>query len=226
MGIKNWLFGKDKSTSRNKEAEAIQLLKKQLQTLEVDGRNLKRKSDEQRSLAQDMLRSGNKTGAKQALTRSKFYLQKYNQNQNTSLNLSTQIETIQTAKSTKETLQAMKVGSDIVEETLATVSPVDVERTMAEMEDQRDRIQMMTESLSDVTGMEMELDGEFIDSIDDELAAMELDLQSSSHGDLPVAGSASSETVSGETIEPEKEETTDLEDELKSLQKELGGSSK
>lgn len=228
MGIKSWLFGKDREDEgQDKEAEAIAKLKKQLNALEVEGRNLLRKSEEQKKVARQMLQSGNKIGAKQALTRSNLYMQKYNQIQNMSLNLSTQIDTISSAKSTAETLDALKGGSQIVEETLEKVSPVDVERTMAEMDDQRDRISLMTESLSDTTSLEMDLDGEFADSIDDQLAAMELEMQSESHGDLPDAGMKASTTEPSEPIteksETKEEDTSDLEDELKSLQKELEG---
>ncbi|MHA2249693.1 MAG: Snf7 family protein [Candidatus Kariarchaeaceae archaeon] len=221
MGIKSWLFGKEKGKT-NKEAEAIQKLKKQLNSLEVQGRNLLRKSEEQKQVARSMIKSGNKVGAKQALTRSSLFMQKYNQVENMSLNLSTQIDTISTAKSTSETVSALKVGSQVVEDTLATVSPIDVERTMVEMEDQRDRINIMSESLSDVSSLEMDLDGEFVDSIDDQLAALEIEMQSESHGDLPEAGVTTSMTTEKEP--EEKEKTSDLEDELKSLQKELSGS--
>ena len=168
MGIKDWLFGKEKKGSKDEKAEAIQKLKKQLNSLEVEGRNLIRKSDEQKTVAKSMLRAGNKIGAKQALTRSGLYLQKYNQVQNMSLNISTQVDTISTAKSTVETVEALKVGSQVVEDSLAQVSPIDVERTMAEMEDQRERISFMSESLSDVSGLEIDLDGEMVDGIDDQ----------------------------------------------------------
>ncbi|MHA2098781.1 MAG: Snf7 family protein [Candidatus Kariarchaeaceae archaeon] len=217
MGIKDWLFGKDKKGSKDEKAEAIQKLKKQLNSLEVEGRNLIRKSDEQKTVAKSMLRSGNKIGAKQALTRSSLYLQKYNQVQNMSLNISTQVDTISTAKSTAETVEALQVGSQVVEESLAEVSPMDVERTMAEMEDQRERIGFMSEALSDVSGLEVDLDGDMVDAIDDQLAALELEMESESHGDLP--------TASAVTVEPtestESEDTSDLEKDLKDLEKEL-----
>lgn len=218
MGIKDWLFGKDKKGSKDEKAEAIQKLKKQLNSLEVEGRNLIRKSDEQKSVAKSMLRSGNKIGAKQALTRSSLYLQKYNQVQNMSLNISTQVDTISTAQSTAETVEALKIGSQVVEDSLAQVSPVDVERTMTEMEDQRERIGFMSEALSDVSGLEIDLDGEMVDAIDDQLAALELEMESESHGDLPTA--AVTTVSSTEPVEMESD-TSDLEKDLKNLEKEL-----
>ncbi len=218
MGIKDWLFGRDKNGSKDEKAEAIQKLKKQLNSLEVDGRNLIRKSDEQKSVAKTMLRSGNKIGAKQALTRSSLYLQKYNQVQNMSLNISTQIDTISTATSTAETVEALQIGSQVVEESLAQVSPMDVERTMADMEDQRERIGFMSEALSDVSGLEIDLDDEMVDGIDDQLAALELEMESESHGDLPTAATTS--VTTSESTEND-EDTSDLQKDLKDLEKEL-----
>ena len=224
MGVKDWLFGKDKKTKDDTKAEAIQKLKKQLNALELEGRNLLRKSDEQKAAARSMLQSGNKIGAKQALTRSSLYLQKYNQIQNMSLNLNTQIDTISIAESTAETVQALKVGSTIIDDTLNTVSPMDVERTMAEMEDQRERISMMTESLSDVSGLEMDLDGEMADSIDDQLAAMEMELQSGTHGDLPAASTTTTTSTTSEKETESKEDMSDLKKQLEDLEKDLGSS--
>ncbi|MCY3411390.1 MAG: Snf7 family protein [Candidatus Heimdallarchaeota archaeon] len=219
MGIKSWLFGKDKQ-SGDKETEAIALLKKRLNSLEIEGRNMLRKAEEQKTVAKTMLKQGNKIGAKQALTRSSLHMQKYNQIQNQSLNLSTQIDTISSAKSAAETVKALQVGSQVVEKTLHEVSPEDVERTMIEMDDQRDRIAMMSEALSDTTSLEMDLDGEFVDSIDDQLASLEMEIQAESHGSLPEAGTRTNETLPESSTE---EANTDLTDELKALKKELEG---
>ncbi len=219
MGIKDWLFGKEKKGQTDNKAEAIQKLKKQLNSLEVEGRNLLRKSDEEKTAAKSMLKSGNKIGAKQALTRSSLYMQRYNQVQNMSLNLGTQVDTISTAQSTSETVSALKVGSEVIEETLTQISPVDVERTMLEMEDQRERISFMTDSLADVSGLEVELDGEMVDAIDDQLAALELEMESESHGVLPTA--ASTTVSSPEKTTESSDDTSDLQKDLKDLEKEL-----
>ena len=217
MGIKSWLFGKDRKTG-DKETEAIAQLKKRLNSLEIEGRNVLRKAEEDKEVAKIMLKQNNRIGAKQALTRSSLYMQKYNQIQNMSLNLSTQVDTISSAKSAAATVKALKIGGQVVEAALNEVSPQDVERTMVEMDDQRDRISMMSEALADTTSLEMDLDGEFADSIDDQLASLELEMQSESHGTLPEAGTAAA-PIKSETVK--EEENTDLADELKNLQKEL-----
>ncbi len=219
--IKDWLFGKDKKSKANKEAEAIALLKKRLNRYEIEARNLQTKAEEQKALAKQMLASGNKAGARQALMRSNLYMQKYNNTQNMMLNLHTQIETISNAKETAETVKALKVGSDVVEEALGEIGEMDADRIMIELEEQRDRLNVMNEALSDVSGLEMELEGEFADNIDDQLAALELEMEASKHGTLPEVGTVA--PVSTKEPTEEKEEKSDLEDELEALKKELEG---
>ncbi|RMG32849.1 MAG: hypothetical protein D6732_12895 [Methanobacteriota archaeon] len=220
--IKDWLFGKDKKSTKNKEAEAIALLKKRLNKYEIESRNLQSKAEEQKELAKKMLASGNKAGARQALMRSNLYMQKYNNTQNLMLNLHTQIETISSAKETVETVKALKVGSDVVETSLGEISEMDADRVMIELEEQRDRLSVLNEALSDVSGLEMELEGEFADNIDDQLAALELEMEASKHGTLPEAG-ATPVTSSEPKKETEEGEGSELEDELEALKKELEG---
>ncbi len=228
--LKDWLFGKDKKSTKNKEAEAIALLKKRLNKYEIESRNLQQKADEQKALAKKMLASGNKAGARQALMRSKLYMQKYNNTQNLMLNLHTQIETISTAKETVETVKALKVGSDVVETSLGEISELDADRVMVELEEQRDRLGVLNEALSDISGLEMDLEDDFADSIDNELAQLELEMEAEKHGTLPEVGASPVTTTSvTESKEEEKEtkesseESSNLEDELEALKKELEG---
>jgi len=224
MGIRSWLFGEDRkgNSKKEKEQQAVATLKKQLNNLEVRGKSLRRQADEQKQMAKQMLKEGNRTGAKQALTRSNIYLQKYNKIQNMSLNLQTQIDTISETKATAETVKALQESTGVVRETFEEISAVDVERTMAEMEDQRDQLDMMNEALADTTSIEMGLDMEFSENIDDQLAAMEMEMQ----GELPDAGSktATTESADREAVPAKEEDTSDLEEELEALKKELDAS--
>lgn len=221
--IRDWLFGRDKKSTKNKEAEAIALLKKRLNKYEIESRNLQSKAEEQKELAKKMLASGNKAGARQALMRSNLYMQKYNNTQNLMLNLQTQIETISSAKETVETVKALKVGSDVVETSLGEISELDADRVMIELEEQRDRLGVLNEALSDVSGLEMELEGEFADNIDDQLAALELEMEASKHGTLPEVGASPVSPQTPEKKEEGEKEGSELEDELEALKKELEG---
>ncbi|MHA2502327.1 MAG: Snf7 family protein [Candidatus Kariarchaeaceae archaeon] len=222
MGILDWLFGRDRggggNTKEEKQQQAIATLRKQLNKLDQQSKKLHRQSEEQKALAKQMLKSGNKTGAKQALTRSNIYMQKYNKMQNTQLNLQTQIDTISEATATVEVIDAMKVGTEVVSGVLAEVDAMDVEATMVAMEEQRDQLDLMGEALADTTSIEMGLEGDFADSIDDQLAAMELEIQ----GDLPDAGTKVETPVETES-EPVKEKAgpSELEKELEALKNEL-----
>jgi len=224
MGIKDWWFGKDRGSGdikKERQQQAIATLKKQLNNIEVRGKKLQRQAEEQKAMAKKMLQSGNKQGAKQALTRSNIYLQQYNKLQNTQLNLQTQIDTITNATDTVELVQAMKIGTEVVSDVMGEIDATDVERTMIEMEEQRDQLDLMNESLADTTGIEMSMDADFADSIDDQLAALEMEMQ----GELPEAGVATPE-VSSETEEvtEKKEDSSELEKELEALKKELDAS--
>ena len=110
MGMKNWLFG----TKRKDDAEALATLKAQINRYEHESRNLERQADEQKSLAAKMLKSGNKAGAKQALKRRAIYMKRLNQVQNMLMNLQSQIDSIQTATSTVDTVKAMELGTKVV----------------------------------------------------------------------------------------------------------------
>ncbi|MCG3219717.1 MAG: Snf7 family protein, partial [Candidatus Heimdallarchaeota archaeon] len=169
--IKNWLFG---DSSSDKEGESTTKLKSQLNRLELESKNLKRQSEEQKELAAQMLENGNRNGAKQALQRRSIYMNRLNQMQNQLMNITSMLDSIQTVRGTAEVVTAMKSGTEVIDETLSEVSEVDAERTMIEAESQMDRIATMTEALSDTTFSEtMGLDVDDIDNIDAELDAME-----------------------------------------------------
>ena len=215
MGMKNWLFG----TKRKDDAEALATLKAQINRYEHESRNLERQADEQKSLAAKMLKSGNKTGAKQALKRRAIYMKRLNQVQNMLMNLQSQIDSIQTATSTVDTVKAMELGTKVVKTKMQEVDVEKTERVMDEVMSQRDEIEMMTEALSDTALSESILDYEDDVAIDDQLAQLEAEMNLGKTEELPDL----SDLPSTPTEKPtEKEEdTSDLEAELASLKKKL-----
>lgn len=219
--LRDWLFGRDSGTDG--KAETTANLKKQINRLEIVSRNYQSKADESKEMAKKLLKAGNKKGAADALKRSKIYLQNYNKTQNTMLTIQTQLDTIEEVSTTVETVEAIKEGNKIVSEAMKSVSALDAERAMAELEEQRDQVSMMSEAISDTTALELDLDDDI--DIDDELAALELEMQAETHGTLPETGTGV--PTSTTTAVPEKvsesSENADLEDELESLKKELEG---
>jgi len=212
--VKNWLFGK----KRKEDADALATLKAQQNRLQAESRNLERQADEQKALAAKMLKSGNKAGARQALKRRAIFLKQLNTKHNTAMNLQAQIDSIQTASSTADTVQAMELGTKVVGEKIKTVSPERTERVMDTVMEQRDQIEMMTEALSDPSLSEGILDFEDDAAIDEQLAQLEAEMDLGTTTSLPDVSGLPSTPVG---TEEKEEDTSDLEAELENLKKKV-----
>ncbi len=224
MPLKDWLFGKDKKTKKEKEAQAIASLKKQLNRYELESQNLLRKIEEQRNYAKQLIARGNRKGAAAALKRAKIYEKRYNQIQNTMMNLGTMIDNIQQAKSTAETVKALEVAGEVIDETIAEVPPEKTEEVMMKMEEQREKISMMSEAISDPDFAEMELDFDDLEDVDSELEMLELEVQQGKVGELPTPSATARAVTSTTPISTESnEDNSDIENELEKLKKELEG---
>ena len=224
MGIKNFLFG-DK---RRKPSETIAKLRAVINRYELKSRAIRRKADEQRSLAMDMLRDGNKMGAKKSLLRRQLYLKKLESTENKILNMNRVIETIETVKDNIELSGALKEADVVINEGLREVGPEVTEELMVRLEEGMERAGMADEALADVTSAEAELELEIEDAIDAEIAVMEKHLLG--------AEAAATEPVSRTSVERPKEtrvvdkekleaEEAEIEKELKLLKKQLESSS-
>ncbi|MCG3220029.1 MAG: Snf7 family protein [Candidatus Heimdallarchaeota archaeon] len=211
--VKNWLFGK----KRKEDADALATLKAQQNRLQAESRNLERQADEQKALAAKMLQAGNKAGARQALKRRAVFMKRLNTVHNTAMNLQAQIDSIQTATSTADTVQAMELGTKVVGEKIKTVSPERTERVMDTVMEQRDQIEMMTEALSDPSLSEGILDFEDDAAIDEQLAQLEAEMDLGTTTSLPDVTGLPSTPVGTE----KDEDTSDLEEELQSLKKKV-----
>ena len=224
MGIKNFLFG-DK---RRKPSETIAKLRAVINRFELKSRATRRKADEQRSLAMEMLRDGNKMGAKKSLLRRQLYLKKLESTENKILNMNRVIETIETVKDNIELSGALKEADVVINEGLREVGPEVTEELMVRLEEGMERAGMADEALADVTSAEAELELEIEDAIDAEIAVMEKHLLG--------AEAAATEPVSRTSVERPKEtrvvdkekleaEEAEIEKELKLLKKQLESSS-
>ena len=218
MGLRDWLFGRGK----NKNAEAISVLKAQINRKELESENYSRLAQEQEKVAKRMVKQRNRQGAKQALIRSRTYFNRYNQSQNQVINLQSAVDTIMNASSSVQTVEAMDVGVSAIEESLGKVSEVDTEEVLTRLEAQQERIAIMNESLGDITSVEMEA----IDLDDDLSIDDQLDLWEADQGNLVVDDTENVENLRTEeaitTPElEEKEDTADIENELRALRKKV-----
>ncbi|MHA1155860.1 MAG: Snf7 family protein, partial [Candidatus Heimdallarchaeota archaeon] len=166
--------------------------------------------------AKDMMKGGNKAGAKQALMRRQLYLKKLNETQNKILNLQGMIESISEAKDVAETTTAIKDGVVVIEDTLKNVSPADTERAMFEMQSSMEKVAFASEALADTSFSETELDIDMEDMIDQEMAELEMELSLGQVDELPDVGTSVS---SGKTKVTEDED--DVGDEIAELRKKI-----
>lgn len=217
--VKKWLFG-DK---RRDDAQALSVLKAQINKLERNIRNYERLSDEQKVLAAKMLKSGNKNGARSAMQRRRIYLKKINQAQNMIMNLQTQMESIDTAKSTSETVKAMETGTNVVEQQMGKIDEKRVAEVMDKAAMQQDRLSMSQEILGDASFSEGAFEDDFDVSIDDELEQLQAELDMETTGDLPSIDIDDElpSVSTGKSKSSQVEDTSDLEAELEALKEEI-----
>lgn len=217
MGLKEWLFGKKRSDS----AQALAVLKAQINRYEHEARNLERQADEQKAIAAKMLQTGNKSGAREALKRRAIYMKRLNIVHNTLMNLQAQVDNIMTAKSTVETVKAIEVGTKVIDTELQKVSPEKTEAVMDKVSVQRDQLDMMTEALADTSLSEGVLSPDDDLAIDDQLAELEAEMKLGQTSSLPDLSELPSTPTSTATKEDKEEDTSDLEAELEALKKGL-----
>ena len=115
--------------------------------------------------------------------------------------MQTLIDNISDATDAKELVSAMKIGNQVVSEMISEVETEDLEKTMIEMEENRDRVDIMNETLADTTAIETNMSMEFTEGIDEQLAALEMEIS----GELPDIKDKEIENI-GESEEREKEE--------------------
>ena len=133
------------------------------------------------------------------------------------MNLQAQVDSIQTATSTAETVKAMELGTKVVGEKIKSVSPERTERVMDTVMEQRDSIEMMTEALSDPSLSEGILDFEDDAAIDEQLAQLEAEMDLGTTTSLPDVSGLPSTPVGTS----KEEDTADLEAELEGLKKKM-----
>ncbi|MBD3192018.1 MAG: hypothetical protein GF308_15330 [Candidatus Heimdallarchaeota archaeon] len=214
--IKNWLFGEDEP----KDTESIARIRRVINKYTLQSRRLSQQADEQKTVAREMMKSGNKAGAKQALMRRQLYLKKLNDTQNKILNLQGMIEAISEAQDVAETTGAIKDGVDVIEGTLKDVSPADTERAMFEMQSSMEKVSYASEALADTSFSETELDMDMEDMIDQEMRELEMELSLGQVDELPDVESTTPTTPTREK-EPVEEEEEEISDDIEKLRREI-----
>jgi len=215
------LFGKKKVTPQ----KTVAVLRRTINKLNVTATKYKRQSDEQRVMAKEFLKAGNKVAAKQALMRRQLYLKQMNTTYNKVFNLQRTISALETAGSNIDVANAMEEADVAIQDALKAASPERIEKTMLRSQEGIERISMTDEILGDTSFAESELDFEEESGLDAEMEALMGELSIESETELPdITPPIDIEPVP-ETEKPEKKkaDTKELEKLRKELERELGG---
>ena len=230
MGIKGWLFGNKK----RKPAETVAALRGVINRYIIRSRALRRQSEEQRSLAREVLRDGNKVAARQALLRRTLYMRDLNNIYNKTMNIQRVIDAIRSAQDNIVMADALKQADDVIRVSLKDAAPERIEEIMLSVEDSIEQVGYTDEILSDTTMSEAGLEEDSLTALDSQLEALEAELLLEEKGELPtpartspVRTSTRRATPTGveEPTIPEGDEEIseeDLKREIEEIKKTLG----
>ncbi len=225
MGIKGWLFGDKK----RKPAETVAALRGVINRYIIRSRALRRQADEQRSLARDMLRDGNKVASKQALLRRTLYMRDLNNIYNKTMNIQRVIDAIRSAQDNIVMAGALKKADEVIRVSLKDAAPERIEEIMLSVEDSIEQVSYTDEILSDTTMSEAGLEADELTSLDTQLEELEAELLLEDKGKLPTpvrASTRATKPIGAEErdIPEEDEEISDdeLKREIEEIKKALG----
>ena len=228
MGIKGWLFG----NKNRKPPETIAALRGVINRYIIRTRGLRRQSDEQRALARDMLRDGNKVAARQALLRRSLYMRELNNTYNKTMNIQRVIDAIRSAQDNIVMAGALKQADDVIRVSLRDAAPERIEEIMMSVEDSIEQVSYTDEILSDTSMSESGLVEDELSALDSQLEALEAELLLEEKGELPTPAirtppirSTTSRTQSKipDKIEEEEEiSEEELKREIEAIKKTLG----
>ncbi|KAJ7047422.1 vacuolar-sorting protein SNF7 [Mycena alexandri] len=148
--------------------DAIIKLREQLQMIEKKEEHLQRKAEHELKIAKANAIS-NKPLATAALKRKRANETQLDQLRGQQLQLEMQVNTLESANLNAETMSAMKKAADVLQDIHRGMSVDKVDKTMAEINEQREVANEITELISNPTGVDMAGDAE----LEAELSALE-----------------------------------------------------
>jgi hypothetical protein len=219
--LKGFLTGKKPSSSTETKAK----LKRTINQMEIKVKNYQRQSTEQYDLARQLLKSGNKPGAQQALKRRELYLTQITNTHSKIANLQRTIETLDISADNVTLTETLAQAQTAIDGNVAAASPERTEEVMMALEDSIEMVSDMEESLTDTSITEIGMDAEADDRISMQMAELEAELSS---GKVSTPGIEPSISVSPEssvsttsTDEKRKEEKKKLDEMRKQIEEGL-----
>ena len=195
--LKGFLTGSKPSSSTETKAK----LKRTINQMEIKVKNYSRQSGEQYELARQLLKSGNKSGAQQALKRRELYLTQMTNTHSKIANLQRTIDTLDISAENVTLTETLSQAQIAIDSNVEAASPEKTEEVMMSLEDSIEMVSDMEDSLTDTSITEIGMDVEADDRISMQMAELEAELSS---GSLP----ASETSVSAAPSSPISENTT------------------
>jgi hypothetical protein len=209
--LKGFLTGSKPSSSTETKAK----LKRTINQMEIKVKNYSRQSDEQYELARQLLKSGNKPGAQQALKRRELYLMQMTSTHSKIANLQRTIDTLDISADNVTLTETLEQAQTAIESNVAAASPERTEEVMMSLEDSIEMVSDMEDSLTDTSITEIGMDVEADDRIAMQMAELEAELSSGSlpAGETSIPATPStpiSETGSGEKRKADKKKLDEM----------------
>jgi hypothetical protein len=174
--LKGFLSGKKPSSSTETKAK----LKRTINQMEVKVNNYQRQSGEQYELARQLLKSGNKPGAQQALKRRELYLTQISSTHAKIANLQRTIDTLDISADNVALTETLAQAQVAIEGNIEAASPERTEEVMMSLEDSIEMVSDMEDSLTDTSITEIGMDVEVEDRVSIQMAELEAELASES----------------------------------------------
>jgi len=183
--------------------------------MEVKVKNYQRQSNEQYSLARQLLKSGNKAGAQQALKRRELYLSQISNSHSKIANLQRIIDTVDISADNVSLTETLEQAQIAIDSNIEIASPERTEEVMMSIEDSIEMVSEMEDSLTDTSITEIGMDVEVEDRVSIQMAELEAELNSGTASpEVEIDVSTSTESVSSEasTESTRKEEKKKLDE--------------
>ena len=152
-----------KGTRPSKSRETVAELRKQASDIKIRAKALKRLSDEERGMAKDFLKDGNKGAAEKALMRRKHYQADLASLMSKAALINQVIESIAKAESNAKLLKALNSAKVDLDKTASSTQLEHSEEIMSGLEESMENVDAIDERMRESIILDDELDSDLAD---------------------------------------------------------------
>lgn len=165
-----------KGSKPSKSRETVAELRKQSSDIKIRARALKRLSDEERSMAKDFLKDGNKTAAEKALMRRKHYQADLGGLMSKAAMINRIIEAMAKAEQNEKLLKVLSASKTLLDKTASATKLEQAEEIMSGLEMSIENVNYIDERFAESSLLDDELDVELAD-VSDEMNVLMSEIQ-------------------------------------------------